>query len=84
MEVYIKIEKNGDLIGYVTFPDEDVLGNNIEIMDSLFDAGYVITHSTKEEYDSFNGGDELSIDDIKNGNYRIDNIDDVDYVEKIS
>jgi hypothetical protein len=78
MEVYIKIEKNGDLIGYVTFPDEDVLGNNIEIMDSLFDAGYVITHSTKEEYDSFNGGDELSIDDIKNGNYRIDNIDDVD------
>jgi hypothetical protein len=38
----------------------------------------VITHSTKEEYDSFNGGDELSIDDIKNGNYRIDNIDDVD------
>jgi hypothetical protein len=78
MEVYIKIEKNGDLIGYLTFPDEDVLGNNIEIMDSLFDAGYVITHSTKEEYDSFNGGDELSIDDIKNGNYRIDNIDDVD------
>lgn len=78
MEVYIKIEKNGDLIGYVTFPDEDVLGNNIEIMDSLFDAGYVITHSTKEEYDSFNGGDELSLDDIKNGNYRIDNIDDVD------
>ena len=78
MEVYIKIEKNGDLIGYLTFPDEDVLGNNIEIMDSLFDVGYVITHSTKEEYDSFNGGDELSIDDIKNGNYRIDNIDDVD------
>ena len=78
MEVYIKIEKNGDLIGYLTFPDEDVLGNNIEIMDSLFDAGYVTTHSTKEEYDSFNGGDELSIDDIKNGNYRIDNIDDVD------
>jgi len=78
MEVYIKIEKNGDLIGYLTFPDEDVLGNNIEIMDSLFDAGYVITHSTKEEYDSFNGGDELSIDDIKNGNYRIDNIDDID------
>ena len=78
MEVYIKIEKNGDLIGYVTFPDEDVLGNNIEIMDSLFDAGYVITHSTKEEYDSFNGGDELSLDDIKNGNYRIDNIDYVD------
>ena len=78
MEVYIKIEKNGDLIGYLTFTDEDVLENNIEIMDSLFDAGYVITHSTKEEYDSFNGGDELSIDDIKNGNYRIDNIDDVD------
>ncbi len=78
MEVYIKIEKNGDLIGYLTFPDEDALGNNIEIMDSLFDAGYVITHSTKEEYDSFNAGDELSIDDIKNGNYRIDNIDDVD------
>ena len=78
MEVYIKIEKNGDLIGYVTFPDEDVLGNNIEIMDSLFDAGYVITHSTKEEYDSFNGGDELSIDDIKNGNYLVEDDDELD------
>jgi hypothetical protein len=78
MEVYIKIEKNGDLIGYVTFPDEDVLGDNIEVMDSLFDTGYVITRSTKEEYDSFDGGDELSVEDIKNGNYRIDNIDDVD------
>jgi hypothetical protein len=75
MEVYIKIEKNGDLIGYVTFPDEDVLGNNIEIMDSLFDTGYVITRSTKEEYDSFDGGDELSIDDIKNGDYNIDELD---------
>jgi len=75
MEVYIKIEKNGELIGYITFPDEDVLGDNIEIMDSLFDTGYVVTHSTKEEYDSFDGGDELSIDDIKNGNYDIEELD---------
>jgi hypothetical protein len=78
MEVYIKIEKNGDLIGYVTFPDEDVLGDNIEVMDSLFDTGYVITRSTKEEYDSFDGGDELSIDDIKNGNYLVENDDELD------
>jgi hypothetical protein len=47
-------------------------------MDSLFDIDYVVTRSTKEEYDSFDGGDELSVEDIKNGNYRIDNIDDVD------
>jgi hypothetical protein len=78
MEVYIKIEKNGDLIGYVTFPDEDVLGDNIEVMDSLFDTGYVITRSTKEEYDSFDGGDELSIDDIKNGNYLVEDDDELD------
>jgi hypothetical protein len=78
MEIYIKIEKNGDLIGYLTFPDEDVLENSIEVMDSLFDTGYIITRSTKEEYDSFDGGDELSIDDIKNGNYRIEDGNELD------
>lgn len=78
MEVYIKIEKSGQLIGYLTFPDEDTLGDNMEFMDSLFDTNYVITHSTKEEYESFDGGDELSVEDIKNGNYSIDNINDVD------
>jgi hypothetical protein len=78
MEVYIKIEKGGQLIGYLTFPDEDTLEDNMEFMDSLFDTNYVITRSTKEEYESFDGGDELSVEDIKNGNYRIDNIDDVD------
>ena len=78
MEVYIKIEKSGQLIGYLTFPDEDTLGDNMEFMDSLFDTNYVITRSTKEEYESFDGGDELSVEDIKNGNYSIDNINDVD------
>jgi hypothetical protein len=62
----------------LTFPDEETLGDNIDFMDSLFDIDYVVTRSTKEEYDSFDGGDELSVEDIKNGNYRIDNIDDVD------
>jgi hypothetical protein len=78
MEVYIKIKKGGQLIGYLTFPDEETLGDNIDFMDSLFDPPPVVTRSTKEEYDSFDGGDELSVEDIKNGNYRIDNIDDVD------
>jgi hypothetical protein len=78
MEVYIKIEKGGQLIGYLTFPDEDTLGDNMEFMDSLFDTNYVITRSTKEEYESFDGGDELSVEDIKNGDYSIDNINDVD------
>ena len=78
MEVYIKIKKGGQLIGYLTFPDEETRGDNIDFMDSLFDIDYVVTRSTKEEYDSFDGGDELSVEDIKNGNYRIDNIDDVD------
>jgi hypothetical protein len=47
-------------------------------VDSLFDTGYVITRSTKEEYDSFDGGDELSIDDIKNGNYLVEDDDELD------
>lgn len=72
MEVYIKIEKNNELIGYVTFPDEDVLAENMSFMDGLFDLDYVITRTTKEEYESFDGGDELTVEDIQNGNYRID------------
>lgn len=72
MTVYIKIEKNGFLVGYLNFPDEDTMADNMIFFDDMFDAGYILTRTTKEEYDSFEGGDELSVEDIKNGNYQID------------
>jgi hypothetical protein len=60
------------------FPDEETLSDNTEFFDEMFDSGFRIEKTTKEEYDAYQGGDEITVEDIKNGNYRIDNIDDVD------
>ena len=76
MEIYIKIEMDGELIGFIRFENEEVLAENEDFFNGMFDNGFQITRSNKEEYDKFDGGDELTIDDIQNGNYRIDdNID---------
>jgi hypothetical protein len=76
MEVYIKIEMDGELIGFIRFENEEVLAENEDFFNGMFDNGFQITRSSEQEYNEFDGGDELTIDDIQNGNYRID--DNVD------
>jgi hypothetical protein len=41
----------------------------------MFDGGFRIEKTTKEEYDEYQGGDEITVEDIKNGNYRIEDVD---------
>ena len=76
MEVYIKIEMDDELIGFIRFENEEVLAENEDFFNGMFDNGFQITRSSEQEYNEFDGGDELTIDDIQNGNYRID--DNVD------
>jgi hypothetical protein len=40
--------------------------------DTMIDNGYTIKSITEEQYNACNIGDELTIDDIKNGNYTIE------------
>ena len=76
MEVYVKIWKDDDMLGFLKFDDEESLTENTEFLDTMFDYGFRIEKTTEQEYIDFDGGDELSVDDIKKGNYRIeDNID---------
>ena len=76
MEVYVKIWKDDDMQGFLKFDDEESLTENTEFLDTMFDYGFRIEKTTEQEYIDFDGGDELSVDDIKKGNYRIeDNID---------
>jgi hypothetical protein len=38
----------------------------------MFDYGFRIEKSTAEEYYSFQGGDEIDVEDLRKGNYYID------------
>ena len=75
MEVFVKVWSKDNFVGFLQFPDEETLSDNTEFFDEMFDSGFRIEKTTKKEYDDYQGGDELTIEDIKNGDYRIDDID---------
>ena len=75
MEVFVKVWFKDNLLGFLQFPDEETLSDCSEFFDEMFDSGFKIEKSTKEEYDAYQGGDEIPIEDIKNGNYRIEDVD---------
>ena len=75
MEVFVKVWSKDNLLGFLQFPDEETLSDNTEFFDSMFDGGFRIEKTTKEEYDAYQGGDEITVEDIKNGNYRIEDVD---------
>jgi hypothetical protein len=62
---YASIYKEGKQIGVITL--EEI---SIEFLDKMFDMGYDIKNITQKEYDDYDEGDELTMDDIRNGNYR--------------
>jgi hypothetical protein len=62
---YASIYKDGKQIGVITL--EEI---SIEFLDKMFDMGYDIKNITQKEYDDYDEGDELTMDDIRNGNYR--------------
>jgi len=72
MEVFVKVWSDDDLVGFLKFPDEETLGKNSDFFDNMFDYGFRIEKSTAEEYYSFQGGDEIDVEDLRKGNYYID------------
>ena len=62
---YASIYKDDKQIGVITL--EEI---SIEFLDKMFDMGYDIKNITQKEYDDYDEGDELTMDDIRNGNYR--------------
>lgn len=76
MEVYVKILKDGEAVGFLQFKDEESLSESVELFDTMIDHGFIFEKTTQQEYNNFYEGDELSLDDIKTGNYRIENNND--------
>lgn len=72
MEVFVKVWSKDNFVGFLQFPDEETLSDNTEFFDEMFDAGFRIEKSTAEEYYSFQGGDEIDVEDLRKGNYYID------------
>lgn len=71
-EVYYSISNKTGVVGVANSTGQTEQ-ERIQFMDQLFDNGYTIKQITKKEYDEYNEGDELSIDDILGGNYLVEN-----------
>jgi len=69
-DIYIAVYKDDEKLMVFKFKNHDTIGTNF--FNTVIDNGYTIKNITEEEYNSCNIGDELTIDDIKNGNYTIE------------
>lgn len=67
-KLYISISENGIVVGVLCFDDKKSMTS--VFFDAFHDNGYVIKEITKKEYDDYDEGDELSIEDIQKGNYK--------------
>lgn len=64
--VYIGIYHSGKMVAAAHWPSVDDI--QVEYIDHLHDLGFEIRPSTKEEYE-LTGWDELTPEDLKEGNY---------------
>jgi len=71
-EIYIGVyDKNEELIGVFNYEKlEDI---ETKFIDELHDLKFIIKPISKEIYDEFDSGDELTVDDLKKGNFRVEN-----------
>lgn len=68
--IYVGLYKNNKMVGALMFNKiEDI---ETDYVDNFHDNGIVLKSITKSEYDNFDEGDELTLDDIKSKNYRIE------------
>lgn len=69
MNTYISVIKDNIELGVLKFQE---IEDTVKFFDDMYNNGYIIKKITEEYYNSFQFGDELTIDDIKKGNYRIE------------
>lgn len=69
--IYVGLYKNNILMSVLCFNKiEDI---TTDYIDNFHDNGFVVKSIKKSDYDGFNDGDELSIDDLKHGKYKVQN-----------
>lgn len=64
--VYVGIYYDGKMVAAALWPSADDI--QVEYIDHLHDLGFELRQSTKEEYQA-TGWDELTPEDLKEGNY---------------
>lgn len=69
-DIYIAVYKEDEKMAVFKFENSDSVGTHF--FDTMIDNGYIIKNISEEEYNSCNIGDELSIQDIQNGDYKIE------------
>jgi len=67
---YVAVYSGDKMMCAFKFENSEKVSNHF--FDVMTDNGYIIKSLTEEEYNLCTLGDELSIDDIKNGNYRVE------------
>lgn len=66
-KIYIGVFKGNQPMGTMVFNSIDEV--EVSFIDGLHDAGYELQAFTKEQYDAFEEGDELTIDELADGEY---------------
>jgi len=66
-KIYIGVFKGNQPMGTMLFNSIDEV--EVSFIDGLHDAGYELQAFTKEQYDAFEEGDELTIDELAEGEY---------------
>lgn len=66
-KIYIGVFKGNQPMGTMVFNSIDEV--EVSFIDGLHDAGYELQAFTKEQYDAFEEGDELTIDELAEGEY---------------
>lgn len=67
-KLYISVSENNCIVAVLCFDNRKSM--NTTFFDVFHDNGYTVKEITKKEYDEYDKGDELTLDDIKNKNYK--------------
>jgi hypothetical protein len=69
-DIYIEILKDEEQMCVLKFGNSEKVSSHF--FDTMTDNGYTIKSITEEQYNACNIGDEISLKDLNDGNYNIE------------
>ena len=69
-DTYIAVYNETEKMGVFKFENSNNVGTHF--FDTMVDNGYTIKSISEEEYNACDIGDEISIEDLRDGNYTIE------------
>jgi len=71
-QVYVKLVSEDTTIGMIKYESEKDFVENSGLMVELIDKGITLVKIDQQEYDEWDLGDEMTVQDLKDGNFYIE------------